>query len=107
MILLANLMMALGRIIHFVLMLYIWVLVFRAILSWIHAPSLYQIKIILYHLTEPVLRPVRRFVPPYKFGGIDLSPIVVFIILLFIDSFLVKSLMIYAQQMLQQPTYTF
>ncbi len=107
MILLANLMMASARIIHFVLMLYIWILVFRAVLSWIHAPSLYQIKIILYHLTEPVLRPVRKFVPPYKFGGIDLSPIIVFIILLFIDGFLVKSLMLYAQQILRQPSYSF
>ena len=104
MILLANLLSAIAGILHFILMLYIWILVFRAILSWIRVPSLYQVQVLLYRFTEPVLAPVRKYFPPYKFGGIDISPIIVFVLLLFIDTFLVKSMSLYAQQILQQQT---
>ncbi len=104
MILLANLLNAIAGILHFILMLYIWILVFRAILSWIRVPSLYQVQVLLYRFTEPVLAPVRKYFPPYKFGGIDISPIIVFVLLLFIDTFLVKSMSLYAQQILQQQT---
>lgn len=107
MILLGNLLNAVGRILHFVLMLYIWILVFRAILSWIQVPSLYQVKVFLYYLTEPVLKPVRRYFPPHKFGGLDISPIIIFILLFFIDLFLVKSMLYYAQQILQRQTFSF
>jgi len=101
---LANFINAIAGILHFILMLYIWILVFRAILSWIRVPSLYQVQVLLYRFTEPVLAPVRKYFPPYKFGGIDISPIIVFVLLLFIDTFLVKSMSLYAQQILQQQT---
>ncbi|GAH14393.1 unnamed protein product, partial [marine sediment metagenome] len=52
----------------------------------------------------PVLAPVRKYFPPYKFGGIDISPIIVFVLLIFIDTFIVKSMSLYAQQILQQQT---
>jgi YggT family protein len=107
MILFANLLGAVAKILHFVLMLYVWVLLFRVILSWISIPSLYQIKVILYHLTEPVLSPIRRFVPPYRFGGLDISPIIVFLIIMFVDSFVVKSMALYAQQLLRPSTRFF
>jgi len=107
MILLANLLNATAKILHYILMLYIWILLFRVILSWINVPSLYQAKVILYRLTEPLLRKVRRFVPPHKYGGLDLSPIIVFILILFVDTFLVKSLALYAQQILVRNTYSF
>jgi len=81
MILLANFINAIAGILHFILMLYIWILVFRAILSWIRVPSLYQVQVLLYRFTEPVLAPVRKYFPPYKFGGIDISPIIVFVLL--------------------------
>lgn len=107
MILLGNFLNAVARILHFVLMLYVWILVFRAVLSWVRVPSLYQINVILYRLTEPVLRPVRRFVPPARFGGLDISPILVFILILFIDTFVVKSLALYAHQILSQQSFSF
>ena len=83
MILLANFLLATARIIHIVLSTYIWIVIIRAVLSWVHVPSLYSVSVILYNLTEPVLRPIRRFVPPYKMGGIDLSPMIVILLLLF------------------------
>ena len=100
MILMANFMAALARIIHILLMIYIWVVIIRAILSWVNVPSLYPVHVILYHLTEPVMRPLRRVVPPSRLGGIDISPILIVLIILFVDSFLVQSLDAYARQML-------
>ncbi|MBN2408108.1 MAG: YggT family protein, partial [Candidatus Aminicenantes bacterium] len=64
-----------ARLLHFGLNIYLWIIILRAILSWIYIPSLYPVVRVLYRLTEPVLRPVRRFVPPSRFGGLDISPI--------------------------------
>jgi YggT family protein len=82
-------------------MISMWVLIFRVVLSWVRIPSLYSVSVILYHLTEPILKPVRRFVPPHKFGGIDLSPMIVILILVFFDIFLVRSLSLYGYQLLR------
>lgn len=62
--------------------LYVWVIIISAIFSWLHAfniinPSNQFVSMIgqaLYNLTEPVLRPIRNFLP--NLGGLDLSPIV-------------------------------
>lgn len=101
MILFANLLNAIAKITHLVLMIYVWVVILRAVFSWVNVPSLYQVKVILYYLTEPVMRPCRRLIPPSKLGGIDLSPIIVILVILFVDSFLVKSLSLYARQLLR------
>ena len=107
MILFANLLGAVAKILHFVLMLYTWVLLLRVVLGYISIPSLYQFKVILYHLTEPVLSRIRRFVPPYRYGGLDISPILAFLVILFVDAFIVKSLALYAQQLLRSTTQYF
>ncbi len=97
-----NFLAALARIIHLVLMLYLWVIIIRAVLSWVNVPSLYPVALVFYRLTEPVLRPFRRLVPPRKLGGVDISPIIVGLLIVFIDSFLVSSLALYAQQLLRE-----
>ena len=97
-----NFLAALARIIHLVLLLYLWVIIIRAVLSWVNVPSLYPVALVFYRLTEPVLRPFRRLVPPRKLGGIDISPIIVGLLIVFIDSFLVSSLALYAQQLLRE-----
>ena len=107
MIFFANFLNALSRILHILLMIYFWVVILRAILSWVNIPSLYQLHVILYHLTEPVLRPFRRIIPPYRLGGIDISPILVVLVILFVDSFLVKSLSLYARQLLREQAIHF
>ena len=91
---------AAARVLDVVLLLYIWILLFRVVLSWVQVPSLYQVKVILFRLTEPVLSPIRRFVPPYRFGGLDISPIIVFLIIMFLRSFLVRSLAFYAARLM-------
>lgn len=107
MIFFANFLIAVAKILDVVLLISTWVLIFRVVLTWVRIPSLYSVSVILYHLTEPVLKPVRRFVPPHKFGGIDLSPMIVILILVFFDIFLVRSLSLYAQQLLREHTLMF
>jgi len=110
MILFANFLLAAANILHIVLRIYMFIVLFRVILSWIQVPSLYQFTVILYRLTEPVLKPIRRYVPPYKMGGLDISPMIVFLIIVFIDNFLISSISLYARQILMQYTqqpYTF
>ena len=78
------------RFLVLVIDLYIWVVIIGAILSWLIAfnvvntnnRSYYQIGDMLYRLTEPALRPIRRILP--NLGGIDISPVILILFLLFI-----------------------
>ena len=99
MILFANFLSAFASFIHVILTIYVWIIIIRSVLSWVKIPDLYQVAVIIYYLTEPVLRPFRRIIPPYKMGGIDITPIIVILLILFVDSFLVKSISLYAQQL--------
>ena len=99
MILFANFLGVFADIIHVVLRLFMWIVIFRAILSWVRVPALYPVSVILYHLTEPVMRPLRRFVPPNKMGGIDITPILVILLILFVDRLIVVTLADYAHQL--------
>jgi YggT family protein len=99
MVLLGNFLSALANIFHILLMIFIWVIIIRVVLSWVNVPSLYPLALVLYKLTEPFLRPVRRLVPPARLGGIDLSPFIIVLLIIFVDSFLVKSLAHYALQL--------
>jgi YggT family protein len=104
MIFLANFLIAVSKILDIVLLISMWILIIRVALSWVRIPSLYSVSVILYHMTEPALKPIRRYVPPHKFGGIDLSPMIVILLLVFLDIFLVRSLALYAHQLLSQYT---
>lgn len=95
----ANFFYALARILNFVVSAYTYVIFARVILSWIRIPSLYPVAKIAYKLTEPLLKPIRRYVPPHKMGGLDVSPMILLIILMFINSFVIRSLMQYATRL--------
>lgn len=107
MILFANFLGAVAGILRFVLRMYMLVVIFRVILSWVSVPSLRPLVIVLHNLTEPVLRPFRRFIPPRALGGIDISPVIVILLIYFVDSAIVRSLSIYAEQLLKQHTLYF
>jgi YggT family protein len=68
-----------------------WVIIARAILSWVSPDPYNPIVRFLYNVTEPVLYAIRRRVPVF-FGGIDFSPMIVILAIYFLDSFLVPSL---------------
>ena len=101
MILLGNTLAALAKILHILLTVYIWAIILRAVFSWVYVPSMHQIARFLYRLTEPVLRPVRRLVPPARLGGLDISPIIVVLLIVFLDNVLVNSLTLYAHRLLR------
>lgn len=69
--------------------LYIWVIIIRALISWVSPDPYNPLVQILYKLTEPVLRPLRRLVPPHKLGGLDLSPLIAILLLVLIRQTLV------------------
>jgi YggT family protein len=87
----ANLLVALGQVLDYVLWAYGWILLGRVLISWVNADPYNPIVRFLYIATEPVLARVRRLLPVYG-GGFDLSPIVVWIGVVFLQRFLVQSL---------------
>jgi YggT family protein len=68
-----------------------WIIIARAIVSWVSPDPYNPIVRFLHAATEPVLYRVRRALPVY-FGGIDFSPIVVILGIIFLQRFLVMSL---------------
>jgi len=64
-----------------------FLLVIRIILSWFRVDPYSELANILYRITDPILLPLRRL--PLQIGGIDLSPIIAFLLLSFLDSFVV------------------
>jgi YggT family protein len=76
--------------------IYIWLLIAQAILSWLLAFGVVNrynravavIGDFLYRITEPALRPIRSFLP--NFGGIDISPIILILILYFLRDWIIE-----------------
>ena len=91
MFLLGNLLTALASVIGLVLNLYLWVIIARAVISWVNPDPYNRIVRFLYSVTDPVLLAIRRRLPLY-FGGIDFSPIIVILAILFLQRFVVASL---------------
>ena len=88
---LANFLVALAQVLDYVLWAYGWILLGRVLISWVNADPYNPIVRFLYVATEPILAPVRRALPVYA-GGLDLSPVVVWIGIIFFKRFLVQSL---------------
>lgn len=91
MFIIANLLNAIAMILHYALQIYLWLVIGRAIISWVNPDPYNPIVNFLYQVTEPVLYRVRRTLP-FPSIGIDISPIIVFAIIIFLDSFLVSTL---------------
>jgi YggT family protein len=91
MFILANFLMALAKVLDIVLTLYMYIIIGRAIISWVNPDPYNPIVRFLNSVTEPVLYPIRRRVP-VSLGGIDFSPILVIVAIIFLQNFLVQSL---------------
>lgn len=86
---LGNLLMAVAKIIDIVLTMLYWLILIRALISWVNPDPYNVIVQLLYRMTEPILQPIRRLLP---FMGIDISPIIAFVAIIFVKSFLVSTL---------------
>ncbi len=83
--------MAVAKVLDVILIAYMWVVVARAVLSWVNPDPFNPIVRFIHNVTEPVLYQVRTRIP-VNFGGMDLSPIVVFAVIIFLRTFVVNSL---------------
>jgi YggT family protein len=93
-----NLLEALAYILNLGLTIYMWIIIARAILSWVNPDPYNPIVRFLYNVTEPVLGWLRARVP-MVFGGLDLSPLVVLLVIIFLQRFLVSTIFQLAQRL--------
>ncbi len=93
MVVLGNLIALVAKILFYALNIYMWIIIIRALLSWVNPDPYNPIVQFLYKVTEPVLSFVRRKLPIASFG-IDFSPLIVILIIWLLQEFLVRPLMI-------------
>jgi len=82
---------ALAYVVNIVLNTYMWIIIVRALLSWVNPDPYNPIVQFIYRITEPVLRPIRNVLPTYQIG-LDLSPMVAILAIYFLQMFLVPFL---------------
>ena len=92
-------LMAVANVLNFVLLFFMWVVIARAVLSWVNPDPYNPIVRFIHNVTEPVLYQVRSKIP-INFGGIDFSPIIVILAVYFFRDFVVKSLIRFSASLL-------
>ncbi|NCO59485.1 MAG: hypothetical protein COZ70_15080 [Deltaproteobacteria bacterium CG_4_8_14_3_um_filter_51_11] len=98
MFLFSNFIAALARVVDIALTLYMWIIIARAVISWVSPDPYNPIVRFLIRATEPVLGRIRRLIP-INLGGMDFSPIIALLAIIFLQSFLVKSLAEFAMRL--------
>ena len=88
---LGNFVQALAQVLSFVIDILWWLIIIRALLSWVNPDPNNPIVQFIERTTEPILFPLRQLIPVYKIG-IDISPILAILILYFLKSFAVQTL---------------
>ena len=91
MFIIGNLFDAIAVVLYYILNIYMWIIIARAVLSWVNPDPYNPIVRFIYNVTEPVLYRIRTKLP-VDLGGIDLSPIIVFLAIIFLQKFVVGSL---------------
>lgn len=97
MILLGNLFIALGSLADIILNIYMWVLIVAVLISWVGPDPYNPVVRFLRSVTEPVLRPVRSRLG--IFGGIDISPMIIILGIIFVRSFIVRTIIEYGYKL--------
>ena len=87
----SNLLAAVAKVLDIALTIFMWIIIARAILSWVSPDPYNPIVRFIHNVTEPVLHQVRRRIP-LSFGGIDFSPIIILLAVIFLQQFVVQSL---------------
>jgi YggT family protein len=86
-----NFLGALATLLNMALWAYMWIIIARALISWVNPDPWNPIVQFLHRATEPVLAPIRRVLPTWRMG-IDFSPIVAILAIYFVQGFVVSSL---------------
>jgi len=87
----SNLLAAVAKVVDIALTIFMWIIIARAILSWVSPDPYNPIVRFIHNITEPVLYQIRKRLP-VNFGGIDFSPILVLLAVIFLRQFVVQSL---------------
>lgn len=87
----ANFLSAIAGVLDIVLDIYMYIVIIAALISWVNPDPYNPIVRFLYSVTEPVFSAVRRLIP-IPTMGIDFSPIIVLLIILFLRQFLIRTL---------------
>jgi len=98
-IILGNVLLGLANVLYILLNLMVYLVIGRAIISWVNADPNNGIVRFLQQSTEPLLVPLRRVIPPLG-GTIDVTPIVLLLVLYFLQTALVGILQSYARSLL-------
>ncbi len=93
MFILGNLFLALAKILDIGITILYWLIIIRALISWVNPDPYNPIVQFLYKTTEPILEPIRRLIPVHYSIGIDISPLIAFFVLIFLRLFLVNTLL--------------
>ncbi len=94
-----NFLYALAVVVDYALTIYLWVVIARAVLSWVSPDPYNPIVRFIHNVTEPVLYRIRRWLP-INLGGLDISPIIVMLVVIFLQKFLVGSLVGFSRTMM-------
>ncbi|MGD9151038.1 MAG: YggT family protein, partial [Desulfobacterales bacterium] len=86
-----NLLVATATVVDYVLVFFMIITIARAVLSWVSPDPYNPIVRFIHNVTEPVLIQIRKRLP-MMYGGIDFSPIIVILIIIFLRIFVVNSL---------------
>ncbi|NMC73079.1 MAG: YggT family protein [Geobacteraceae bacterium] len=87
----ANFLVAIGKVLDILLTIYMYIIIARAVISWVNPDPYNPIVSILYRSTEPLLFQIRKRLP--SLGGLDLSPLIVLLAIFFLQKFVVASLL--------------
>ena len=91
MLVLGNFLIAVANILNILLDIYYWIVIIAALISWVNPDPYNSVVRFLHAVTEPVLRPVRRLIG-HRLGPVDISPLIVILAIIFIQKFLIASL---------------
>lgn len=89
MFIISNFIISVAQIVNIILTAVYWLILIRALVSWVNPDPYNAIVQFLYRVTEPILQLIRRFLPTM---GLDLSPLIAFLVIMFLKSFLVQTL---------------
>ncbi len=90
MFILGNFFIALAHLLEAAITILYWLIIVRALISWVNPDPFNPIVQFLYRTTDPILAPIRKFMP--NLGPLDISPIIAFFLLYFLNMFLVQTL---------------
>jgi len=85
-------MLKILQFISWILSAYMWVIIAAAVITWVRPDPSNPIVRFLFAVTEPVLWRIRRFIPT-RFGGFDISPVILILLIIFVQNVIISGLM--------------